>query len=78
MRSTGADYGGLQRYVGQAVPTVLSQLYDRISGERLEAVAALAQRVFDGRGACGRRAWTRRPAPRSIPDSKGLAKKGSM
>jgi integrase len=51
MRSLGADYCDLQRYVGQAVPTVLSQHYDRVSAERLGAIEELAQRVFDGKEA---------------------------
>lgn len=50
MRRIGADFTVLQSYIGHAPSTVLAAHYDKIDGERLAVITALAQQLYEGKG----------------------------
>ncbi len=54
IRSAGADFEALQKYIGHAPSSVLSAHYDRIDGSRLAPIAILAEDLFEARGAFGK------------------------
>ena len=43
MRKRGADFAVLERYIGHAPSTLLSERYDKLDMERMRPIAALAQ-----------------------------------
>jgi len=55
MRTAGADFEILQRYIGHTPTSILSAHYDHVSIDRLRSIATLSQELFEQSGAFTKR-----------------------
>jgi integrase len=55
LRRAGADLELLQAYIGHQPGSVLAAHYDKIDNERLGVITALAQELYEGAGAFGKK-----------------------